>query len=411
MTKKRSLLPILILLITLISVNQFSSVPIGNTYFEIILSFITVVYVFWYKKKYFHPYNRKDYRIVSIYLIWLLIGIIRGCFVAENYWEWKQLIQGSFSLSLPIFVYVFSDPGLLQSVLRTWFKYAIPLFFLFFMWVVIPGAYHFYLGPLFLIACFLPILPWKWKYLCLILLIVMLFIAFGARSQVIKSAIALLMSLAYLLSKYISNSILKITHWVCYLLPIILLVLGISGTFNIFRGMAQNEGKYVEKRVINGTIVNEDLSDDTRTFIYEEVITSAIRHNYAFFGRTPARGNDSAWFGAYNAEELNTGKYERHSNEVCHPNVFTWLGLVGMFMYSFLYLKSSYLAVYRSNNLFMKLLGVFIAFRWAYGWVEDFNTFQIMSISIWMMIAMGFSASFRQMDNNTFKKWIRNIFN
>ncbi|WP_295913157.1 hypothetical protein [uncultured Alistipes sp.] len=175
--------------------------------------------------------------------------------------------------------------------------------------------------------------------------------------------------------------------------------------------MAQNEGKYIEKRIIKGEVINEDLSDDTRTFIYEEVITSAIRHRYVLFGRTPARGNDSAWFGAYNAEELNTGKYERHSNEVCHPNVFTWLGLIGMLMYSFLYLKSSYLAVYCSNNLFMKLLGVFIAFRWAYGWIEDFNSFQIMSISIWMMIAMGFSASFRQMNNNMFKTWIRSIFN
>lgn len=162
--------------------------------------------------------------------------------------------------------------------------------------------------------------------------------------------------------------------------------------------------------MVNGQWVEEDLSADTRTFIYEEVISSAIRHNYIWFGRTPARGNDSMSFGSYSAENLKTGKYERHSNEVCHPNIFTWLGLVGVILYSLIYLKSSYLAVYKSNNIYIKILGVFIAFRWAYGWVEDFNRFDIMNISLWMMIAMGFSEQFRDMTDRDFKIWIRSIF-
>ena len=115
-------------------------------------------------------------------------------------------------------------------------------------------------------------------------------------------------------------------------------------------------------------------------------------------------------FGSYSAENLKTGKYERHSNEVCHPNIFTWLGLVGVILYSLIYLKSSYLAVYKSNNIYIKILGVFIAFRWAYGWVEDFNRFDIMNISLWMMIAMGFSEQFRDMTDRDFKIWIRSIF-
>jgi hypothetical protein len=191
---------------------------------------------------------------------------------------------------------------------------------------------------------------------------------------------------------------------------VVLLILGFTGIFNPFVDLSSNEGKYVENKVVNGQKVEDDLSADTRTFIYAEVISSAIKHNYILWGRTPSRGNDSETFGAANAEDLKTGKYERYSNEVCFTNIFTWLGLVGLVIYSLIYLRSSYLAVYKSNSIYMKLLGVFISFRFLYGWVEDANSFQIMSISLWMMIAMGLSSDFRKMNNYDFKKWVYSIF-
>lgn len=408
--RKNKLFSILILILTFISVNQWSSIPLGGTAFYWIISSLTIIYILIYKKKYFNPVNKKDYRFAKVYFLWMIVGVIRGCFVAENYWEWKQLVDGTFALSLPLFIYIFLDPHILQITLRIWFKYAIALFFMVFLWILSPGSYHFYLAPLLLIACFLPILTKKWRYITFALLILMIFADFGARSQMIKATIAILMSVAYVFSKYVTPKIIKIGLWLCYILPIIVLYLGISGQFNIFEDLSKNQGKYVKTKIVNGERIEEDLSADTRTFIYEEVILSALRHNYVLWGRTPARGNDSIAFGAYSAEDLGTGKYERFANEVCHPNVFTWLGLIGMILYSLLYFKSSYLAVYHSNNLFMKLLGVFIAFRWAYGWIEDFNRFDIMNISIWMMIAMGFSASFRKMDNSEFKYWIKGIF-
>ena len=194
-------------------------------------------------------------------------------------------------------------------------------------------------------------------------------------------------------------------------MPVVLLFLGLTGTFNIFEGLSlKNEGKYEITRTVDGKNVTDDLSADTRTFIYKEVISSAIKHDYVLWGRTPARGNDSVFFGRFSAEELGTGKFERHSNELCHTNVFTWLGLVGLILYSCIYLRSSYLAVFKSNSIYMKFLGCFIAFRWAYGWVEDFNRFDIMNVSLWMMIAMGISIRFRSMSNRDFYLWVLSIF-
>jgi len=135
-----------------------------------------------------------------------------------------------------------------------------------------------------------------------------------------------------------------------------------------------------------------------------------VNNHYILFGRTPARGNDSASFGAHLGDELGTHRYERHSNELCFPNIFTWLGLVGMLLYCFIYLKSSYLAVYKSNSLYLKLLGVFIAFHFFYGWIEDTNDFSIANVALWMTIAMGFSEQFRAMSNREFEEWFKKIF-
>src|SRR5690606_8120152 len=118
-----------------------------------------------------------------------------------------------------------------------------------------------------------------------------------------------------------------------------------------------------------------DITADTRTFIYAEVLQSAAINHYWLFGRTPARGNDSYTFGAM-AYEL-THRNERVSNEVGLSNVFTWTGITGLFLYLLIYLRASFLAVNRSKNIYAKMLGVMVAFRWLYAWVEDVNNFSL----------------------------------
>lgn len=408
------ILPLLIIIVTVFSVQQWLKTTIFTTFIVWAINFWIIYIILRFKTKYSTilstSYIEKyDWRLINMYLLWLLFNSVRGAFIAENYWEWKQLITGMQSLSLPLFVYIFSIPDISQRVLKYWFKYAL---FIFILLVPFLGtdAYHFYLGPLFIVGCFIPIIPKKWKVIIGGLLIIMLLINLGARSQVIKSAVVLLIALGVYYKKYVSIKLLKLIHAFCYILPVILLYLGISGTFNIFQDLSLNEGKYVEKKVVNGQVKEDDLSADTRTFIYVEVIESALEHNYVIWGRTPARGNDSASFGSFNAEELKTGKYERHANELCHTNVFTWLGLIGVVLYSLIYFRSSYLALYKSNNKYVKYLGCFIAFRWAYGWIEDFNRFDIMNISLWMIIAMGISIQFRSMSNEQFKSWLNVAF-
>lgn len=349
-----------------------------------------------------------DRKLLKVYLWWVVLSIIRGAlfYTLGNYWIWKSWFVGSFDVLLPSLVYIYSRPKILGGILRCWMKYALLIFL-----VLLPflprGAYHFYLGPIYIVALFWPVYPRKWRVIVLLLMFLMLTADLSARSQVIKTVVVMLASIGYYFRRFISLSTLKIAHWLCYVAPLILLTLGISGVFNIFEDLSSNEGTYVENKIDkDGNRVEDDLAADTRTFIFEEVISSAVKNNYVICGRTPARGNDSEWFGSANAEDLKTGLYERHSNETGLPSLFTWLGLVGLVLISLVYLRSSYLAVYCSNNMFVKFLGCFVAFRWAYGWIEDMYSFAPMILSLWMIIAMCMSKYFRSMDDAEMKKWL-----
>lgn len=401
----------LFIVIALMSVNQWSIFPIGNTFVEWGIAFVMIGIVIWLCMN-TESFADPELRLCRVYLFWLVISIIRGFFVAENYWEYKQLVAGSLALSMPLFVFYFKEPLCLSFALQKWNVWIPLLFFLLLFWVIFPNAYHFLLTPILLYGCFFVYLPAKWKVFVGMGLALMLLGDFGARAQVMKAIATILCAVAFSYRGLIKEYLLKIIHWSCYIGPVVLLILGISGTFNIFKDSVseKNYDKYTQTKVVDGREKKEHLAADTRTFIYEEVIYSAIKHDYVFWGRTPARGNDSFHFGTYIAEELKTGKYERHSNELCHLNVFTWLGLIGLFLHCAIYLIASYRAVYYSRNQFVKYIGVMVAFNWALGWIENFTRFDIMNLTIWIMISICLSKQFRNMDNFQFEYWFKSLF-
>lgn len=391
-----------LLIISFTSPNPWSSIPILNTQIERIIQFFILflsIKIISNKNICFY----KTYRIVFLYLVWAAIGIIRGILIADCYWEYNQLTIGIMSLSLPLIVYIFDNPKLLLRFNRLWIKWCIPLFFIFYYWTV--GAIQFYLSPIFLFSCFIPILNNKWKIIISILLIMMLF-NITNRSQVMKVIICFFFSSIYYYRNIIPITFYKLFNATCYILPLILLYLGISGQFNIFADGIASSDKQINVQNSTGKI--ENLNIDTRTFLYKEVIESAVKHKYILVGRTPALGNDSDYFGdSYN---IKYSKGTRYMNELCHLNILTWLGLIGVILNSLIYLRASFLAIYQSNSFALKLLGCYIAFNWLFGWIENMNRFDIFNISLWAIIAMGFSRKFRSYTDHEFETWFKHIF-
>ncbi|WP_345985245.1 hypothetical protein WCX49_11625 [Sulfurimonas sp. HSL-1656] len=354
--------------------------------------------------------DRTPLLIVKVFMMWCFLSFLRGLFIADNYWEWKNLFSIAFVYSIPLFVFLFINDKLLKQIISFWLKYMLIIFLLFIPFIVDTTFIGQYLSPLLLLLLLLPVIPYRWRVFIVIITFCVIIFSLESRSTVIKFSTAFLFGSMYYARFFQIEKFFKIMHISLIIAPIILFFLALTNTFNVFH-MKDYLGGYTINTSKTSDASQGDLTADTRTFIYVETISSAIKHDYIIQGRTPARGYDSVYFGDYLEYELGTGKKERFASEVSILNVFTWFGLIGVFLYFLVFFYSSYLAVYRSNNYFIRIVGLFVAFRWAFSFVEDPSSFGIQTIVLWIFISMCLSSSFRKMTNNEFRFWINDLLN
>jgi hypothetical protein len=413
MIQRKSLkyLPFSILFVSIFSVSYYletrTGIPFGNTAVWWVFNSVILLMFLLAKKFFVNKITEQEMNVVKWYLMWNLFNCLRGTFIAESYWDWKGLITNAMGLMVPIVAYAASNKMIFQAILSTFVKYALPLFLLISLFIT-TGAYGFYLVPVTFLVFFIPVVSLRWKVVVLIITIVVMFIDLGARSNVLKFGVPLLLLIIYYFRLIIPVKLIEVTRKICFITPFIFFFLGLSGSFNIFKMDEYLKGDFVTvNKSASGEINEEVLTGDTRTFLYVEVLQTAQKYNTWLFGRSPARGNETEHFAALG--EI-SGKEERFTNEVAILNVFTWTGLVGVILYLFVFYKASYLAVNRSNNIFCKMIGVFIAFRWMYAWVEDINIFSLTYFFLWFILGFCFSKSFRMMSDKEMKYWVRGIF-
>lgn len=407
-------IPVTILVLTVYSVLSFAkrwrsiTSVLNNTTIVWVLSIIILAVFFLARYSFFDRKNEQNLRIVWIYLLWNIVCIVRGMLVAEIYWDWKGLISNAMALLLPIVAYSATNKKVVQYMLSYYVRYVLPLFLIFTL-ILRADAYGFYLIPMSFLLLFLPALTLRQKILVITVTLVVITADLGARSNVIKFGVPLLILGFYYLRSMITVKVMEAVRLSLFVIPVVLFLLGVSEIFNVFKMDDYVKGDYTTVGTDEfGNRVEINVTTDTRTFIYSEVLQSAINNNYWLLGRTPARGNDSEIFGE-RAYEL-TRRSERLANEIGLANVFTWTGIAGVILYTLIFFRASYLAVNRSANIYAKMLGIYIAFRWLYAWVEDVNNFSLNYFMLWVMIGLCFSYTFREMTNKEVALWVRGIF-
>ena len=405
------LIPLVVLPVAIASVKLYSYIPLGNTFMWWTIEAAVLFILFWdFRYSYHGMEDRKLNRPIKWYLLWNIISIIRGIFVAEIYWDYKALTDVGMALLIPVVAFISIDESKVQEILSFFLKYTLPIALILFPFIPV-GAWGFYLFPISFLMIFFPVLPWKGKVLVLGISLIAMFGDLGARSHTIKYGMPILLLLIFYTTQKFSLSlkVMEFFRKTLIVAPFLFFTLAVTGTFEIFKMDQYIKGNYVAESVNQqGKIEEENLTADTRTDLYEEVIASALKYDYWLIGRSPARGNETKLFESL--EEI-TGRKERLANEVAILNVFTWTGVIGILFFFFVFYRASFLAINRSANIYSKMIGLFIAFRWLYAWVEDYNGFNMNNFVIWMMIGICFSSSFRNMNNAEVGLWIRGVFN
>lgn len=401
-----------VLPIAINSAQRFAYAPIGSTLVWWIIKAIILIIFLISRLTFFESENKRHFIFIKLFLIWVIFSIIRGVFMAEMYWDYKSLVSRSFELLLPIIAYAASNKKILQSMLSFFIKYTIPIALAIVTFQGLFTAKSWILSPISLLILFLPAFKIQWKVITLIIALSIFIdgIILGARSDLFKYGVPILMLSLYYFRFFVeSDEIIKVARKILMIAPWVFFWLAVSGIFNVFKIKEYFQINYVAKSTTtDGVTHQQDITQDSRTFIYREVLQSAKKHNYWILGRSPSRGNDTAAFADYFMEI--TGKSERYRNEANVPNIFTWMGVIGLALYFLIFYKASYLAIYHSNNIYIKLIGLFVAFRWMFAWVEDASTFGMNDLTIWFMIGICLSESFRRMNNLEVKLWARGIF-
>lgn len=168
----------------------------------------------------------------------------------------------------------------------------------------------------------------------------------------------------------------KITIILCFIAPIASVLAYFINGFNIL-----NFESYM---VSNKQYGNENLFDDTRTFLYEESINSILNNGTWLLGETPAFGYTSQWYTNFTDSTHTISRL----SEAGIVNIYVWFGLIGLLSFTVFFIYICKLSLH-SNSKIIWLLGIYTAIFYAISWIGNCNIW-ITNSRIVLFLIMGF---------------------
>ncbi|HEY4111798.1 hypothetical protein [Puia sp.] len=341
------------------------------------------------------------YILFVTFLGWNIITIARGVFSAAGYWDWKFLLLNSLLFFLiPLSFFVGKHLPFAQLV----FKYVLKYLFLF-GFVTIPLAlvanrelYSRLMIPISFFILFIPWLKGRWKKLIVLVACASILVVIDFRTNIIKIGLSMLVLLLYFFRNYL-RWLVKPVHAVLFLAPIVLFYLGITGSYNIF-AQAEKSGSYTVKAQ-KGDLGEVNLTGDTRTFLYEEVLSTLYTNGSVMAGE----GATGTYTTEYFETADDTGR--RYGSEVGVLNLALYSGTIGVLIYLGVLFSCSWYAIYRSNNFLCKMLGLVLAVRWLLFFVEEFTNFDLNTFFLWLIMGLVANSNFRSMGNAEVRAFFR----
>jgi len=383
-------------------INIMDNLP-GSAYLTTFLNYCSIIifFIIAFKAKIKSEIPKFILYLFKLWLFWSIFSIVRGAFLARNYWDWRFLLLYALSFSLiGLVFYVGSNLFYTQKIIRFVLKYLFLFGFIFIPLTFLTNEelYSRLMIPTSLFILFVPYMKLKWKILIITVSIISILIFVGFRSNIIKIIFSVMLLIIYYFWSFINMKLIKFGHVFLFFLPILFFILAIYGKYNLFNEIAKND----ETTVSLNNQKEENLVADTRTFLYVEVLATLYKSGNWLLGESPSRGYKSLFF--YNTGGAMNGV--RYRSEVNILNILLYNGLVGVIIYFFLLYRVSYLAITKSNNILSKLLGLFIAFRWSLSFVEEFTQYDLNFYFFWLVLGLISTSSFRNMDDDEIKNYL-----
>ncbi len=364
-----------------------------------ILCYYPLLFVYWY---YFlnNKFNNITGKwIVNLFLLYNVVLGFRALGNISEFEDFKRFVgQTIFWYFLfPLIPYIVNRESFVIFI-RNYVKYGIPSFVLIFIMLLFTEKAadanidipHMMSGFVYLLF-FASFLTRMYRMCLLSLIFISLFSDLSVRSNIANIGAAITI---YIMHIIIHNKILfRLGAKVAFVLVVSFVVtfsyLGVTGKFNILQIGDLVSVSYE----VGGTMKdNREILSDSRTMIYEDVWNEIENENAYVFGL----GGDG-WVETYLKNSIMGGESHlrgRQWQESGMLNYVQWGGIVGGIIYGLFFFISAYLAIWRSKNIYMICLGIFIIYKLLFSFIEDPHSCSISYFLLIMFVSLGYQKWF-----------------
>ncbi|WP_156152411.1 hypothetical protein [Flammeovirga sp. OC4] len=365
------------------------SANMGNTssFFSVLFFIVVYACIIFLIHSFFHS-NKEDLKYstklyYNAFVIWLTFQLFRSLFNINDYYDWKFLFGTSIPFTFICLAFYLgfnlkSSQLILNKNINIIYPFALLTYFL--LNQINSETYH---RIVISISFFFPLtLLWPKKRIILVItMLVAVLSDITFRTGVLKALLTISIMIPFIVFNKIPKRLILICHKILFLIPFVFLYLGYTSTFNIFKDF-NSSGEKIE--IGNTDSAVSDLAADTRTFIYQETLSSLNSLDDLLFGKGAVGKYKSFHF-------YNTGgaiKGMRYGSEVGILNSLLRYGVIGVLLYFLLLYNITKSAITNSNNKFIIILSLIISSRWPLSFIEEFTQFDTNFFFFWFFLGL-----------------------
>jgi len=340
---------------------------------------------------------------IKLFLYYNLLVLIRGLYDAKSEQDWVVIFSATIPLFLVIHfsIYLAAYKTSISSLIKSFITYGVVLSFFIYLFAP-PLSLDFAksISPIYLMIFMIPFINKKNRIFIIFLTLMSFFSDFSNRSNLLNICVAFIITLTFLWrnKSWILN-LIKGMRFFLLAFPIVFLILGLSGVFNIFLLGDMMDTYSIEYGGGN----KQDLLVDSRTSIYVDVFSQLKKEDSFIFGLGASGKTKTSLSDVSYADFDKVYKEGRRRTESGMLNYIQWGGMIGGLVYFLLFVKASYLGIYKSQNWFCIMLGVWVAFKGLFSFIEDATYFSVSSIFIFFAIGICMSKSIRVLTDSEIK--------
>lgn len=349
------------------------------------VSMISLV-VYFYKNRQLRILQETPRFLYSLLLIYIACSIFYGAFIDKTFVPLTFFgnIDYAPAFLLPLFVKVGMRKGnvlWLLKVLAYVSLLTLPS-------LLVGFSYMLYIGwTLFFPLAFAKFLPQKLAWALIISGICYAVLCWqdGARTPVMRIVIALMIVVYTYLKPLISQRLIKLVAIAIIIIPFYYFFLYVTTGFSIFNSELSARSSSLG-----------DNSDDTRTFLYEEVLNDLAETKTIWFGKGINGKYYSTFFSHSSADSENRG----------NPEVgFLSYLLKGGIVYTTIVFLFLFLAAIRmvsiKGNIITLIFGLLIVQHIFLLFIENIPQYTMYNIVIWTIVGFALSSNLYDVDENT----------